>query len=205
MPCRPTGSTILTPDQRRAYLIADNRLAEDAGWDRTILAEEFEALAQIGFDVALTGFERAEIDAILAGAGNLVAEIDEAEADGEEAEPSEATPAAASRGTLAARFGVPPFSVIKAREGWWQERKRAWIALGIRSVLLARGTVPVIPNNPTGRQHHPFDHSAWRKRNLIERLFCRLKDFPRIAKRYDRRRDVFLSAIYLAATVICWL
>ena len=61
--------------------------------------------------------------------------------------------------------------------------------------------MPVIPNNPTRKQHHPFDRSAYRKRNLIERLFCRLKDFRRIAKRYDRRRDVFLSAIYLAATV----
>jgi putative transposase len=81
----------------------------------------------------------------------------------------------------------------------------AYDSNGIRSVLLARGTVPVIPNNPTGRQHHPLDHSAWRKRNLIERLFCRLKDFPRIAKRYDRRRDVFLSAVYLAAAITWWI
>jgi hypothetical protein len=36
---------------------------------------------------------------------------------------------------LAERFGVPPFSVLNAREGWWQERKAAWIALGIRSEL----------------------------------------------------------------------
>lgn len=37
--------------------------------------------------------------------------------------------------TLADRFGVPPFSVLNAREGWWQNRKRAWIALGIQSEL----------------------------------------------------------------------
>ena len=72
---------------------------------------------------------------------------------------------------------------------------------GIRSFLLARGILPVIPNNPTRKQHHPFDRGAWRKRNLIERVFCRLKDFRRIATRYDRRADVFLSAVYLAATV----
>ena len=38
-------------------------------------------------------------------------------------------------GALAARFGIPPFSVLNAREGWWQERKRAWLALGIQSEL----------------------------------------------------------------------
>jgi len=37
------------------------------------------------------------------------------------------------KGNLADRFGIPPFSVLNAREGWWQERKRAWIALGIQS------------------------------------------------------------------------
>jgi hypothetical protein len=37
--------------------------------------------------------------------------------------------------TLAERFGVPPFSVLDARQGYWQERKRAWIALGIKSEL----------------------------------------------------------------------
>jgi hypothetical protein len=36
-------------------------------------------------------------------------------------------------GTLAARFGIPPFSVLDARAGYWQDRKRAWIALGIES------------------------------------------------------------------------
>ena len=36
---------------------------------------------------------------------------------------------------MSERFGVAPFSVLNAREGWWQERKRAWIGLGIRSEL----------------------------------------------------------------------
>jgi hypothetical protein len=36
---------------------------------------------------------------------------------------------------LAAKFGVPPFSILNAREGWWQERKTAWISLGIQSEL----------------------------------------------------------------------
>jgi hypothetical protein len=66
----------LSPEQRRAYLIADNRLAEDAGWDRALLAEEFEALGAVGFDLALTGFDAAEIDAIVAQAAGIVADLD---------------------------------------------------------------------------------------------------------------------------------
>jgi hypothetical protein len=39
----------------------------------------------------------------------------------------------AAHQTLAERFGVPPFSVLDARQGYWQERKRAWLSLGIQS------------------------------------------------------------------------
>jgi hypothetical protein len=39
------------------------------------------------------------------------------------------------RVSLSDRFGIPPFSVMSAREGWWQDRKRAWIRLGIQSEL----------------------------------------------------------------------
>ena len=54
----------LTEDQVRAYILADNRLAEKAGWDKSILAIEFKYLLEIdlGFDLTVTGFEDAEID-----------------------------------------------------------------------------------------------------------------------------------------------
>lgn len=45
---------------------------------------------------------------------------------------------------LGGEFMVPPFTVLSAREGWWQERKRAWLALGIKSEL-GRGE-QLIPN-----------------------------------------------------------
>lgn len=44
-----------------------------------------------------------------------------------------------SKGILADRFLIPPFSVLNAREGWWQERKRAWVLLGIQSELGREG------------------------------------------------------------------
>jgi 16S rRNA G966 N2-methylase RsmD len=58
----------LTPDQVRAYVIVDNRLAETAGWDRAILAIELQHLMTIDsdFDVTITGFEIPEIDLLLA-------------------------------------------------------------------------------------------------------------------------------------------
>lgn len=55
----------LSETQKRAYVIADNRLAEKAGWDPEILAIEFQGLIELGFDIELTGFEIAEVDLIL--------------------------------------------------------------------------------------------------------------------------------------------
>lgn len=57
--------THLTPAQKRAYILADNRLAEKAGWDREILAIELQGLIDLDFEVELTGFAIAEIDLIL--------------------------------------------------------------------------------------------------------------------------------------------
>jgi DNA modification methylase len=57
----------LTEDQIRTYILADNRLAEKAGWDDSILAIELQHLISVdlGFDVSITGFEVGEIDLIL--------------------------------------------------------------------------------------------------------------------------------------------
>jgi hypothetical protein len=59
----------LTEDDKKAYVIADNRLAEKSGWDNEILAIELQHLVDIGIDVDLTGFEPAETDLIIEGIG----------------------------------------------------------------------------------------------------------------------------------------
>jgi hypothetical protein len=51
--------------KKRAYIIADNRLALNAGWDNEMLATEFKDLLDLGFDVSLTGFSEEEIDALM--------------------------------------------------------------------------------------------------------------------------------------------
>jgi DNA modification methylase len=61
----------LTPAQVRAYVIADNKLAENAGWDRTLLALELQELSvDLNFDVTVTGFETAEIDLLIQDLNN---------------------------------------------------------------------------------------------------------------------------------------
>lgn len=74
----------------------------------------------------------------------------------------------------------------------------------LRQLLIARGTLPVIPNHPTRKRRHPFDRGAYRLRNLIERAFCRLKDWRRIATRYDKLATNYAAAIAIAIVVIWW-
>ena len=75
----------------------------------------------------------------------------------------------------------------------------------LRALLETRGCQPVLPNNPTRKRKQPFDKTAYRARNIIERTFCRLKDWRRIATRYDKLATNYLAAVTLAAIVIYWL
>lgn len=73
----------LTEDQVRAYVIADNHLAEKAGWDNSILAIELQHLLTLdaNFEITVTGFEIPEIDSILLEGQISVAEDDESAVD----------------------------------------------------------------------------------------------------------------------------
>src|ERR1700759_1818623 len=63
----------LTPAQIRAYVIADNKLAENAGWDRALLALELQELSvELDFDVTITGFETGEVDVLISGLGEEI-------------------------------------------------------------------------------------------------------------------------------------
>lgn len=57
----------LTPAQKKAYILADNRMAMDAGWDEELLHVEIEALQAESFDVGLTGFDEKDIAELFAG------------------------------------------------------------------------------------------------------------------------------------------
>jgi hypothetical protein len=55
----------LSEAERRAYVIADNKLALNAGWDREMLAIELQGLVDLDFEIELTGFSLAEVDIVL--------------------------------------------------------------------------------------------------------------------------------------------
>ncbi len=82
---------------------------------------------------------------------------------------------------------------------------RAYDAARLRNWLTQHGCEPVIPPNPTRKHPHAYDPIAYRGRNVIERMFCRLKDFRRIATRYDKRADTFLAGIFIAAIIAWWI
>ena len=98
----------LSETQKKAYILADNRLALNAGWDEEMLALEIEGLKDLDFDVDILGFDEAELNK----------QFSDAE--------SGAYGTFYNSGALATKFIVPPFSTLDARAGYWQDRKAAW-------------------------------------------------------------------------------
>src|ERR1700730_12397735 len=88
--------------KKRAYMLADNQLTLNGEWDLDRLAIEIAELRASDFDISLIGFSESEIDDLLKAD------------DGGDSGPGS--------GSLAERFMIPPFSVLNAREGWWQKR-----------------------------------------------------------------------------------
>jgi transposase len=74
----------------------------------------------------------------------------------------------------------------------------------IRQLIAQRGAEVVIPSTASRRQPIPYDRTAYRARNLVERLWCRLKDWRRIATRYDKLARNYLSGALIAATISFW-
>ena len=98
-----------TPAMEHADLIADNRLAELAIMDNTILKDLVAELDTGEIDLNVTGYTEGELE-------NLVTQLHQ----GNEQEHHE---------QLANKFVVPPFSVLDTRQGYWKERKDHWRAL----------------------------------------------------------------------------
>ena len=67
----------LTEAQKKAYILADNRMALDAGWDEELLRIEIESLQGEDFDVSLTGFEEQELADLFAIEGDKAAKDDD--------------------------------------------------------------------------------------------------------------------------------
>ena len=75
----------------------------------------------------------------------------------------------------------------------------------LRRSLREAGTVPVIPGRRNRKRTVRYDKRRYRDRHLIENAFCLLKDFRRVATRYDKLAANFLSGVVLATAVAFWL
>src|SRR5262249_37754894 len=82
---------------------------------------------------------------------------------------------------------------------------KAYDSAELREQLDGRGTKPVIPNRSNRKQPFTFNNHLYRLRWRIESAFNRLKDFRRIATRYDKLARNYLASVCLAAALVWWV
>lgn len=81
---------------------------------------------------------------------------------------------------------------------------KAYDADALIETLEERGITPVIPPKANRLIKRETDFALYRERNLVERFFCRIKQFRAIATRYDKLANTFLAAVQLVSVLI-WL
>jgi transposase len=82
---------------------------------------------------------------------------------------------------------------------------KAYDSDDFRKSLRRDGIKPVIPGRANRKKRIRYDKEVYKGRNVIERCICRLKDFRRIATRYDKLARNFFSSVCLVAAVVHWL
>lgn len=96
-------------------------------------------------------------------------------------------------------------SLVSLPKAEWVLADRRHDADWFREALQDKGIKPCIPGRKSRGRPVKHDKRRYKRRNRIEIMFRRLKDWRRIVARYDRSPKVFLSAVALAATVMFWL
>lgn len=82
---------------------------------------------------------------------------------------------------------------------------KGYDANAFRKTLRVQGARPVIPGRRNRKKKITYDKDRYRERHLVENAFCRLKDFRRIATRYDKLGRNFVSAAAIATFVAFWI
>ena len=82
---------------------------------------------------------------------------------------------------------------------------KGYDANSLRKTLRENGTSPVIPGRRNRKRTIRYDQQRYRGRHLIENAFCRIKDFRRVATRYDKLAANFLSGVALVTVLAFWL
>lgn len=74
----------------------------------------------------------------------------------------------------------------------------------LRQAIAAKSALAVIPNNPSRAKMHPLDKHLYAQRHLVECCFSKLKQFRRVATRFEKTARNYLAMVTLAAIVL-WL
>ena len=82
---------------------------------------------------------------------------------------------------------------------------KAYDSAELREELVERGTKPVIPNRSNRKQPFSFSKPLYKLRWRVESAFNRLKDFRRVATRYDKLARNYLASVCLAASLVWWI
>ena len=82
---------------------------------------------------------------------------------------------------------------------------KAYDANSLRQLLADQGAKAVIPSTASRNEPIRYNKTIYRQRNVIERMFARLKDFRRIATRYDKLARNFLAGALIVAAIIWWI
>ena len=82
---------------------------------------------------------------------------------------------------------------------------KAYDSAELREWLKDRGTKAVIPNRSCRKQPFSFNKKSYTRRHRVENAICRLKDFRRIATRYDKLAQNFLAGVCLVAAIVWWI
>jgi len=90
---------------------------------------------------------------------------------------------------------VPPLAIVA---------DKAYGSAKIRQRIADEGALAVIPSKSNARQPVPHDVNLYRKRNIVERFFCKMKDMRRLATRFEKKAQNFLSMVQLFA-IRCWI
>ncbi len=101
------------------------------------------------------------------------------------------------KGAVALSGSLPPVKYLLA--------DKAYDAGHFRGFLMNRKIEPVIPAKANRKTHIPHDKTRYKRRNVVERMFGRIKDWRRIATRYDKLARNFMAAICLAALCCYWI
>ena len=92
---------------------------------------------------------------------------------------------------------MPPSAELVGDKGYCSHELRVWLA--------ERGTQAVIPSKRNHKVQIAYDLAIYKQHNVIERMFCRIKDWRRVTTRFDRNIKTFMATIAIVATVIWWL